>query len=100
MVSDFYLHVLLLIEAVAPSSRDVGESDQWHLFNDFLVQQITKEDALKFDSSWKLPSVVAYQLKSANHHIDDSWKENLDTSLLFTQVSPLLVLFSSVETPI
>lgn len=81
----------MLIQVVALSSREVGEPDQWHLFNDFLVQPIPKEDALKFDPSWKRPSVIAYQLKSSNHHIDDSWKKNLDTSLLFTQVSPLLV---------
>ena len=55
----------------------------WHLFNDFLVRQTTGEDAVRFDATWKLPSVLAYQAKSASQVIDDSWKENLDPALLF-----------------
>lgn len=34
--------------------------------------------------SWKLPSVITYQRKSGNNHIDDSWKDSLDTALLYT----------------
>ncbi len=57
--------------------------DKWHLFNDFLVRPVTRDDALTFNTTWKLPSVIAYQVKAANNHIDDSWKKNLDTSLLY-----------------
>lgn len=66
----------------APSNRDNTE-DKWHLFNDFLVRPIPKEEALRFEPSWKLPSVLAFQLKTARHKIDDTWKEKLDTSLLY-----------------
>jgi PAB-dependent poly(A)-specific ribonuclease subunit 2 len=67
----------------APSSPDPDTDDKWHLFNDFLVRPIPKEEALRFEPSWKLPSVLTYQLKAARHQIDDSWKENLDTSILY-----------------
>ena len=56
---------------------------QWHLFNDFLVRQTSPEEALRFDAIWKLPSVFAYQAKSASQVIDDTWKENLDPGLLY-----------------
>jgi PAB-dependent poly(A)-specific ribonuclease subunit 2 len=59
-----------------------GES-QWHLFNDFLVRPIKSEEALAFNTSWKLPSVIAYQVKAANNRIDNTWKLNLDTSILY-----------------
>lgn len=59
------------------------EQDSWHLFNDFLVRPISKNEALTFNTTWKLPSVIAYQIKAANNHVDDSWKMNLDTSLLY-----------------
>lgn len=68
---------------MAPSSRDAADYSQWHLFNDFLVRSTSKEEALRFDSAWKLPSVLAYQVKSMSHGIDDSWKERLDTSILY-----------------
>lgn len=66
-----------------PSSRDPDAEDKWHLFNDFLVRPIPKEEALRFEPSWKLPSVLTYQLKAARNDIDDSWKESLDTSILY-----------------
>lgn len=75
-------HLVSLIN-VSPSSRDPVDGPQWHLFNDFLVRHTTSAEALRFDSVWKLPSVLAYQAKSASQVIDDSWKENLDPALLY-----------------
>ena len=80
-------HLVSMIN-VAPSSRDPSEESQWHLFNDFLVRQVSTDEALRFDPAWKLPSVLVYQVKSASHIIDDSWKENLDPSLLSRRWSP------------
>lgn len=67
----------------APSSREATTEDKWHLFNDFLVRPIPKEEALRFEPGWKLPSVLTYQVKAARNKIDDSWKDNLDTSILY-----------------
>ncbi|KAF2092507.1 hypothetical protein NA57DRAFT_82223 [Rhizodiscina lignyota] len=75
-------HLVSMID-VAPSSRDVDDSSQWHLFNDFLVRHTAKEEALRFETSWKLPSVVTYQIKTASHVIDDSWKDKLESGLLY-----------------
>lgn len=75
-------HLVSLID-VAPSSKDAADVNQWHLFNDFLVRPTAKEEALSFNTGWKLPSVLAYQIKSGSHRIDDAWKSNLDTSLLY-----------------
>ncbi|KAG9237025.1 PAB-dependent poly(A)-specific ribonuclease subunit PAN2 [Amylocarpus encephaloides] len=75
-------HLVSLVNVAHSRPEAPGES-QWHLFNDFLVRPIRTEDALTFNTSWKLPSVITYQLKRGNNHIDDSWKQNLDTSLLY-----------------
>lgn len=56
---------------------------KWHLFNDFLVTPVEAREALHFNHSWKMPSVVSYQVKTAHGAVDESWKENLDTMLLF-----------------
>lgn len=53
------------------------------MFNDFLVRSVSKEEALTFNANWKMPSVITYQIKDANNKIDASWKDNIDTSLLF-----------------
>lgn len=64
-------------EAEAPSQS------QWHLFNDFLVCPVSTEEALTFNTSWKVPSVVAFQVKKANNKIDNGWKNTIDTSILY-----------------
>ncbi|RKF78846.1 PAN2-PAN3 deadenylation complex catalytic subunit PAN2 [Golovinomyces cichoracearum] len=67
---------------VAHSQPETQSHCQWHLFNDFLVRPISSEEALSFHS-WKTPSVIAYQIKPATNKIDNSWKKNLDTSILY-----------------
>jgi PAB-dependent poly(A)-specific ribonuclease subunit 2 len=44
---------------------------------------VSSEEALSFNHSWKVPSVVTFQVKHANNKIDNSWKNNIDTSLLY-----------------
>lgn len=75
-----------LIFLVALSDRNTQAVDNWHIFNDFLVQQVPRDEALRFDPAWKLPSVLTYQIRTAAHRIDDSWKEKLDTQLLYTRL--------------
>lgn len=68
---------------VAHAEPEAPNESQWHLFNDFLVRSVGSEEALTFNTAWKLPSVVAYQVKEANNKIDTEWKNHLDTSLLY-----------------
>ncbi|KAK8210676.1 ubiquitin carboxyl-terminal hydrolase-domain-containing protein [Phyllosticta capitalensis] len=81
-------HLVSMIN-VSPSSRDINQTEsRWHLFNDFLVRPVTKEEALRFEPGWKLPSVLAFQSVKGSHCIDDTWKERLDTSLLYRTWGP------------
>ncbi|KIW04435.1 hypothetical protein, variant 1 [Verruconis gallopava] len=72
---------------VSPSSSNTDAKDEWHLFNDFLVTPCSTTEALRFEPTWKLPCVLCYQLKEYSHIIDDSWKTNLDTSILYRKWS-------------
>ncbi|KAL9599323.1 MAG: hypothetical protein Q9179_003596 [Wetmoreana sp. 5 TL-2023] len=75
-------HMVSLIN-VAVSSRDAQVEPQWHLFNDFLVRKVDKEEALRFAATWKTPTILAYQHQGGSNAIDDSWRDSLDTSCLF-----------------
>ncbi|KAI4168471.1 MAG: hypothetical protein LQ343_006358 [Gyalolechia ehrenbergii] len=75
-------HMVSLIN-VAISSREAQAEPQWHLFNDFLVRKIDKDEALRFATTWKTPTILAYQYQGASNVIDDTWKSSLDTSCLF-----------------
>ena len=65
------------------SERDPSETSDWHLFNDFLVRPQSTGDALRFHAAWKLPSVLAYQCATGRHAVDDTWRDVLDSSLLY-----------------
>ncbi|KAG4032688.1 hypothetical protein MFRU_006g01540 [Monilinia fructicola] len=75
-------HLVSLIN-VSHSAPTAPAESQWFIFNDFLVAPMPTEDALSFNSSWKLPSVITYQIKDQNNRVDNAWKQNLDTSLLY-----------------
>ncbi|KAI9681787.1 MAG: poly(A)-specific ribonuclease [Trizodia sp. TS-e1964] len=69
-------HLVSLINVALSSPQPQAESD-WHVFNDFRVDKVSFEEALRFEPSWKVPSVIGYQIKAARHKIDDSWKKEL-----------------------
>jgi PAB-dependent poly(A)-specific ribonuclease subunit 2 len=72
---------------VAVSNREATEKNDWHLFNDFLVTEVDRNEVFDFTQTWKQPCTIAYQVASARHGVDDSWKDNLDTTLLFYEWS-------------
>ena len=69
----------MVVALSLPENRDQA---RWHLFNDFSVNPISKEEALDFSPTWKLPSVVCFQRKSEKNVFDNSWRDHLDTTLL------------------
>lgn len=60
---------------------------RWHLFNDFSVRPVPTAEALTFNAAWKMPTVLMYQLKSANNKMTTDWKDNLDTSVLYRDIT-------------
>lgn len=68
--------------SVAHAEPEAPEDSQWHLFNDFSVKPVSSAEALTFNTRWKMPSMLVYQLKSANNQIDTDWVKNIDTSVL------------------
>ncbi|KPI34320.1 PAB-dependent poly(A)-specific ribonuclease subunit pan2 [Cyphellophora attinorum] len=78
----------------------------WHLFNDFLVDRVDPREATHFNKSWKLPSIICYQAKTAHGKIDDTWRSAVDTQLLHLPYSMNNVpasqkchMLSSAESP-
>ncbi|KAI1827344.1 PAB-dependent poly(A)-specific ribonuclease subunit PAN2 [Xylaria intraflava] len=79
---------LVAMANVAHSAQTAPDASQWYLFNDFHVKPIPMKEALTFNTSWKTPSVITYQVKSANNQLDSSWKENLNCQLLYNNFEP------------
>ncbi|KAF5569875.1 pab-dependent poly(A)-specific ribonuclease subunit PAN2 [Fusarium phyllophilum] len=75
-------HLVSMVNVAHSEPEAPGES-RWHLFNDFLVRSVSTEEALAFNTSWKVPSVIAYQIRDENNKIDTEWKNNIDTSILY-----------------
>ena len=81
-----HLVSLINVDISTPQSVNVQgrrSFPDWHLFNDFLVSPVDPREALHFNKTWKMPSVIAFQVKTAHGAIDESWRQHLDTSLLY-----------------
>lgn len=74
-------HLVAMVNVAHAEPTPPAES-QWHLFNDFAVRGLSKQEALTFNTGWKTPSVLMYQLKAANNQLDTEWRSKLDTSIL------------------
>ena len=80
-------HLVSLVNVDVSSKKDSPKnkwSTDWHLFNDFLVSSIKSREATSFDRNWKMPAILAYQVKTAHGKIDERWKDNMDISLLYS----------------
>jgi PAB-dependent poly(A)-specific ribonuclease subunit 2 len=77
----------MLTIIVSLSNREPTAENSWYLFNDFLVRQVPTKDALSFNSSWKMPSILTFQTSTGRHSIDDTWLDSLDTTLLYSNWS-------------
>ena len=75
-------HLVSMVNVAVSSHESCPEND-YHLFNDFLVRPINRVEALRFNSFWKMPSLITYQQKRYRHHVNDDWKNELDTTLLY-----------------
>ncbi|KAF8457687.1 putative PAB-dependent poly(A)-specific ribonuclease subunit [Terfezia claveryi] len=67
---------------VALSQLESRDQPRWHLFNDFSVYPISRDEAIDFSPTWKMPSVICFQRKAEGNVFDNSWREHMDTSLL------------------
>jgi PAB-dependent poly(A)-specific ribonuclease subunit 2 len=72
--------------AVSHSEPTPPSESRWHLFNDFSVRPLPAAEALTFNAAWKMPSVLVFQLKAANNRHSTEWIDNMDTSILFTDL--------------
>lgn len=92
-------HLAALIN-VAHSEAETPSKSKWHLFNDFFVRPVSTAEALTFNTTWKSPSVIMYQLKAANNKSNMEWKTKLDTSVLFrAPINKSLPLDRQTEMP-
>ncbi|KAK3384295.1 ubiquitin carboxyl-terminal hydrolase-domain-containing protein [Lasiosphaeria ovina] len=82
-------HLVGMINVAHAEPTPPGQS-RWHLFNDFSVRSISREEALTFNMSWKMPAVLMFQLKAANNKISTDWREKLDTSILYQDLNPTM----------
>ncbi|THH31551.1 hypothetical protein EUX98_g2646 [Antrodiella citrinella] len=82
MSKDKHSHLVAIIKVPEAEASDPGASP-WYLFNDFRVQNISEEEALRFPGTWKVPSVLYLERVDVRDRIDYSdLPDDADLSIL------------------
>lgn len=67
-----------------PDKTGKLDKESWCLFNDFLVTEVSQEEALDLSYWWKKPVVIMYKaVDTEDKFVYDCWRQNLDVSILY-----------------
>lgn len=74
----------MIVDLVPEAETDSDpDSSPWYLFNDFRVQNISEKEALSFNGSWKVPSIIYLERVDMQQRMDFSGLPNeVDLSIL------------------
>ncbi|KAG6878679.1 hypothetical protein C0993_011494 [Termitomyces sp. T159_Od127] len=63
---------LVAIVRVPEAERRVDLVSPWFIFNDFVVRNISEEEALSFPDKWKVPAIIYYERNDLHEVLDYS----------------------------
>ncbi|ORY81542.1 ubiquitin carboxyl-terminal hydrolase-domain-containing protein [Protomyces lactucae-debilis] len=72
-------------QATAPAGL-AGQSGKWLLLNDFLVKEVSEEEALSFPGPWKVPAMLTYERMDKVTR-EKQHGDTVDTSILYNDAS-------------
>ncbi|EJD46063.1 hypothetical protein AURDEDRAFT_87257 [Auricularia subglabra TFB-10046 SS5] len=75
-------HLVALVK-VPDAEKRSDLASAWHLFNDFVVKNVTEDEALRFPGKWKIPTVIYLE------RVD--MRDNMDLSQLRTSIDPAIL---------
>ncbi|OJA15705.1 hypothetical protein AZE42_08691 [Rhizopogon vesiculosus] len=79
---------LVAIVKVPEAEGQSNLKSPWFLFNDFVVRNISEEEALSFPSTWKVPAVLYFERIDVRQQLDYSGlPQQLDPSILSLDTS-------------
>ncbi|KDQ12374.1 hypothetical protein BOTBODRAFT_134946 [Botryobasidium botryosum FD-172 SS1] len=64
------------------------DQSPWYIFNDFVVENISEQEALSFPDKWKVPCVLYFERVDMRDHLDFSGlPDELDRAILGQRIS-------------
>ncbi|KAK0185791.1 ubiquitin carboxyl-terminal hydrolase-domain-containing protein [Armillaria mellea] len=69
VTEDEHSHLVALVKV---PDAEQGLDSPWYLFNDFVVRNVSEEEALSFPNKWKLPAVLHFEREDMRDKIDFS----------------------------
>ncbi|KAF9456453.1 ubiquitin carboxyl-terminal hydrolase-domain-containing protein [Collybia nuda] len=82
MTKERHSHLVAIIKV--PEAEDGGEdSSPWFIFNDFVVSNISQDEALNFSAKWKVPAILYFERINIREAIDlNTLPEETDEGIL------------------
>lgn len=87
MTKERHSHLVAIVKVPEAEGRPNLKS-AWFLFNDFVVRNISEEEALSFPSTWKVPAILYFERVDVREQLDYSGlPDQLDPSILSLDTS-------------
>ena len=81
------LVAMLNVEKSYHKEPVADENSNWYLFNDFGVCEISKEEAVEFDLSWKTPCILQFARRNTKTHYNLTVCRTIDKQIILGDVS-------------
>ncbi|OBZ75634.1 PAB-dependent poly(A)-specific ribonuclease subunit PAN2 [Grifola frondosa] len=83
VAKDLHSHLVAIVKAPVPEAEEAQDPEPWFIFNDFVVENISEEDALSVPAAWKVPAILYLERVDIRPHLDFSYlPDKMDQSIL------------------
>ncbi|KAH9923924.1 exonuclease-domain-containing protein [Epithele typhae] len=72
-----------LVAIIKVPEAEISDPEPWFIFNDFVVQNISEDEALSFPSGWKVPAILYLERVDVCQRLDfNGLPDKMDRSIL------------------
>ncbi|OCH89095.1 PAB-dependent poly-A-specific ribonuclease subunit PAN2 [Obba rivulosa] len=84
VTKDKHSHLVAIVKVPeAQMSQNSELQSPWFIFNDFVVRNISEQEALSFPGNWKVPAVLYFERRKPQAQLDfTGLPDNIDESIL------------------
>ncbi|KAE9386325.1 PAB-dependent poly(A)-specific ribonuclease subunit PAN2 [Gymnopus androsaceus JB14] len=88
IATDEHSHLVAIVKVPEAEGREDEGVSPWYIFNDFVVRNVSEQEALSFPGRWKIPAILHFERVDRKDCLDFSQlPDTIDPSILCRETS-------------